>query len=250
MDMKMKMNLFQKLVQVRRKVEFVKKATDGYGGGSKTAKYATTTDLLLHIREELDIQNIFFKVDMESFEHITVPKPAYLVHLKYTWIDGDDTTQRIESKMIMFEDKITGCHGIGSILTYAERYFLYKSFLVATDKDDPAEVYKKLGIKNRHEEEEDKEDETEGQFVEKVERNQAKIVQISDENISTLAGNWKKMLGERAEIGSLIAWLKKGREALKDSPQDLLAWADSMSANKEMLLKEYSTFLKNQGVKI
>jgi hypothetical protein len=69
-------------------------------------------------------------------------------------------------------------------------------------------------------------------------------------NMNTFVVNWKTMLGERAEIGSLIAWLRKGRDALKDNQGELLAWADSLSANKERLLKEYSSFLKSQGVKV
>lgn len=56
------------------------------------------------------------------------------LHLRFTWIDSEDGTTMVNdfyaNGMNAFDK------GLGSALTYGERYYLMKTFHIATDEDD------------------------------------------------------------------------------------------------------------------
>lgn len=56
------------------------------------------------------------------------------IHIRFTWVDTED-----ESKIVheFFANGMNAWDkGLGSALTYAERYYLMKTFHIATDEDD------------------------------------------------------------------------------------------------------------------
>ena len=135
-----KLNLYQKLVEMRKAAVYVAKGDSGYN-----FKYASTSDLLGAIRPIMDDLGVLLVTNMESFSRqgaSEAGKPGMTVTLSYTWVNADNPAEQLRSELTFFEDKMTGCQGIGSILTYGERYFLYKSLSVATDKDAPEQFYK------------------------------------------------------------------------------------------------------------
>ena len=55
-------------------------------------------------------------------------------HIRFTWVDTDDGSQVVNE---FFANGMNAWDkGLGSALTYAERYYLMKTFHIATDEDD------------------------------------------------------------------------------------------------------------------
>lgn len=140
------LNLYQKLVEVRKEVIYIQKDSSGYN-----FKYANSTELLGKIRPKMDELGLLLVPTMETFELIpwkrgNVDTKIPQIQVKYTWINVDNPSETISTSLVFYEDKMTGCQGIGSLLTYAERYFLYKFFQIATDQDAPEEYYKKHNL--------------------------------------------------------------------------------------------------------
>lgn len=151
MQEKSPLNIYQKLIELRKTVLYMEKDTAGYN-----FKYATTAALFAEIRPVMDELGLLAIPSVESFEMITVrvktgeiqvPK----ITVSYTWINADNPVEQIKTLWTYYEDKNTGSQGIGSLLTYAERYFFYKSLQIATDKDSPEEFYRKNEIENKAE---------------------------------------------------------------------------------------------------
>lgn len=134
------MNLYQKLNEVSKTATYVKKTEEGF-----KFKYAGSADLLGKIRPKMQEVGVLLKFHMDSFELIQKPNGTSfpLVRLSYTWINVDNPIETDRTEITLFEDKMTGCQSVGALLTYAERYFLYKFFQVPTDEDAPEQFYKK-----------------------------------------------------------------------------------------------------------
>jgi hypothetical protein len=134
------LNIYQKLVQVRKEVKYVQKSGNGYN-----FQYATEPQILGAIRSKMDELNLFLEVNMDALEPVVcmvIQNKALCkvdglkATFSFTWTNGDQPDQTITKKMIM-QDIEQGIETVGGLLTYANRYFLYKFFSVPTDKDDP-----------------------------------------------------------------------------------------------------------------
>lgn len=141
------MSLFQKLVEVRKSAMYVAKTESGF----KDFKYAGTAELLAYIRPKMDELHLLLVPNIEEMEIVTLRKregevQVPKIKLSYTWINGDKPEERLQTFHHFFDDKMSGAQGIGSLLTYAERYFLYKFFQVATDEAAPEQFYKKYEL--------------------------------------------------------------------------------------------------------
>jgi len=147
-----KLNLYQKLVEIRKQVLYVKKDNKGFN-----FNYASGEDIICAIRPMMDELGILLIPDVESFELVEIKKGANTnsvpkITISHTWINAENPIERITTKATYFEDKMAGCQSIGAMMTYAERYFLYKFFQVATGADDIEKVYKENGWSNKIEE--------------------------------------------------------------------------------------------------
>jgi hypothetical protein len=111
----------------------------------------------------MDEMGLVLVPSMESFEMIEIKdskaKFPFIMKMSisYTWINADNPQEQVKSNFTFIEEKMIGCQGIGSVMTYAERYFLCKFFQIATDKDDP-DAFKKKHAIDQDEEEEPKEE--------------------------------------------------------------------------------------------
>lgn len=135
-----KLNLYQKLIQVRKEVVYLQKSAAGFN-----FKYATEGQLLASIRPKMDELGVFLEMDMISLTAVecTFMKDKQQVavnglkaEFEFKWVNAENPNETIVKKLILQEQE-SCIETVGSLMTYANRYFLYKFFSVATDKDDP-----------------------------------------------------------------------------------------------------------------
>lgn len=134
-----KLNLYQKLALIQSEVKGLGKDKDGHG-----YKYVTGSKVLDFIKPLMIQHGIILKQEIVSIENVRQDytlkngnnKSEILskVMMKFTWIDcetGDKDENSFGANGQNDWDK-----GVGSALTYAERYFLLKYFHINTDEDD------------------------------------------------------------------------------------------------------------------
>lgn len=132
------MNLYQKLVEIQKSVRSL-----GKDKATSTYQYVSGSKVLDAVRERMDNLGILLVQQVDSIENTRIDyqvksgsKSELLskVMMTFTWIDaesGDKLPVFFGANGMNGWDK-----GLGSALTYAERYFLLKFFHIATDEDD------------------------------------------------------------------------------------------------------------------
>jgi len=143
------LTLFQKLLEIQKEVKGLGKDKQGNG-----YQYVTGSKVLDKIKPLMIKHEILLKQEIISIENIRQdyrtslsqnqetkewtgkPKSEILskVMMRFTWIDcksGDTDVNEFGANGQNDWDK-----GVGSALTYAERYFLLKYFHINTDEDD------------------------------------------------------------------------------------------------------------------
>jgi hypothetical protein len=141
------MNIYQKLIEVRKEVPYIQKADQGaqysYTGSSRVlaAVTAKMNDLGLLLvpavtGHHLHESPIEFK---DSNGNVTKRTTTYFteVDMTMTWINAEKPDEQIVSTWYGQGVDIAGEKGVGKALTYAEKYFMLKFFNIPTDKDDP-----------------------------------------------------------------------------------------------------------------
>ena len=97
---------------------------------------------LILTQEVVDIKNepiTYMTRNGEKTEMFTT------AHIRFTWVDTDDGSQVVND---FFANGMNAWDkGLGSALTYAERYYLMKTFHIATDEDDVDALVKEEAIK-------------------------------------------------------------------------------------------------------
>lgn len=133
------MEIYKKLHEIQKKVSGLKKDTKAFG-----YDYVSGTKLLSFIKPLMDSGGLILKQEILSIDN---DRQDYIskkgdekneiltkVMMKFTWIDietGEKDENSFGANGQNGWDK-----GVGSALTYAERYFLLKYFHIATDEDD------------------------------------------------------------------------------------------------------------------
>lgn len=148
------MNIYQKLIEVRKVVPYIQKADQGqqyqYTGSSRVlaavVEKLNELGLLLvpaitkpTIRESA----IEFK---DQSGNVTKRTTTYFTELEMTmtWINAEKPDETISVPWYGQGVDIAGEKGVGKALTYAEKYFMLKFFNIATDKDDPDSFQQKM----------------------------------------------------------------------------------------------------------
>ena len=147
------MNIYQKLANVRKRVEVVKKDKRGYG-----YTYVNDDTLLAKISGMMEKMHISliptivpntFKVSQYDYSKVKIDKETKTpfeepVHemlvtadMVFRWINNDDPADYVDVPWAMTGHQSDASQSFGSALTYAYRYFLLKYFGVATPDDDP-----------------------------------------------------------------------------------------------------------------
>jgi len=132
------MNIYQKLLTIQQKIHGLKKDTKSFG-----YEYVSGTKVLNEIKPLMNELGIILKQEVLSCTNqridYTVKNGAKSemfssVGLKFTWIDCE--TGEKDENLFHANGQNDWEKGLGSALTYAERYFLLKYFHIATDEDD------------------------------------------------------------------------------------------------------------------
>ena len=147
------MSVYKKMHQVQAATRSLAANTEGQTGAARY-NYVSGAKLLGVIRplmdklgliltqEVVDIKNepiTYMTRNGEKTEMFTT------AHIRFTWVDTDDGSQVVNE---FFANGMNAWDkGLGSALTYAERYYLMKTFHIATDEDDVDALVKDEAIK-------------------------------------------------------------------------------------------------------
>lgn len=133
------MKLYQKLNLIQEAVRGLGKDKDGHG-----YKYVTGSKVLDHIKPIMIENGVLLKQEIISIENQRMDytlasgknKSEILskVMMKFTWVDTE--TGEKDENLFGANGQNDWDKGVGSALTYGERYFLLKFFHINTDEDD------------------------------------------------------------------------------------------------------------------
>ena len=149
------MSVYKKMHQIQAATRSLAANTEGQTGAARY-NYVSGAKLLGVIRplmdklgliltqEIMDIKNepiTYMTRNGEKTEMFTT------VHIRFTWVDTDDGSQVVND---FFANGMNAWDkGLGSALTYAERYYLMKTFHIATDEDDVDALVKEEAINSQ-----------------------------------------------------------------------------------------------------
>ena len=134
-----KLNIYQKLHKIQAQIMGL-----GKDKQAQTYRYVTGDKVLENIKPLMNELGLLLKQEVLSIENTrqdyatrSNPNKSEInskVMMRFTWVDvetGDKDENLFGANGQNDWDK-----GVGSALTYAERYFLLKYFHIATDEDD------------------------------------------------------------------------------------------------------------------
>ena len=136
------MTIYKKLLQVQKEIKGLGKDQTS-GTGNFGYKYVTGSKVLEHIKPILNDQGLILKQEITKVENERIDyttkngsksEMLYKVWQKFTWIDTENGETDVNEFFAAGQNDWE--KGLGSALTYAERYFLLKYFHIATDEDD------------------------------------------------------------------------------------------------------------------
>lgn len=139
-----KKNIYQKLLEIQ-------KAVNGLGNDAKSFgyKYTSGSKVLSHIKPMMNELGLILKQEVLSIDNVRQdyqtgdPKKNNVkdkseilskVMMRFTWVDTE--TGDKDENLFGANGQNDWEKGLGSALTYAERYFLMKYFHINTDEDD------------------------------------------------------------------------------------------------------------------
>ena len=139
-----KMNIQQKLVEVRKSLHGFNKDTKGFG-----FDYVSGSQILRAIKGKMDELGVLLipRVDYdtlhwEKHEYTTKKGEKKLdfiitMKMKYTWVNAEDPQDKIEIDWVCIGQQTDDiAKAVGTAMTYNERYFLLKFLGLPTDEDD------------------------------------------------------------------------------------------------------------------
>ena len=147
------MSVYKKLHQVQAATRSLAANSEGQTGSAKYG-YVSGSKLLGVIRPLMDKYGLLLLQEVKDIKNDPI---SYMTrngektemfttaHIRFTWVDTDDGSQVVNE---FFANGMNAWDkGLGSALTYAERYYLMKTFHIATDEDDIDALVKDEAIK-------------------------------------------------------------------------------------------------------
>lgn len=142
----MTLNIYQKLVEVRKSVPYLQKASEG-----TQYQYVGSSQVLAAVRNKMDELGLFLTVKVighnvqsetvenrDKYDKLKKTTTYFTeLDLEFTWINAENPQETLTTSFYAQGVDIAGEKGVGKALTYGEKYFLLKTFNIATDKDDP-----------------------------------------------------------------------------------------------------------------
>lgn len=144
------MNLYEKLVEVRKSCKYLKKDNQGH-----QYQYVSSSQTLGTLREAMDKMGLILApkvinhdvketVEKKIFNGNEKTSRSYFTELEmeFVWINAEKPEEQLV--VPFYAQGVDNAEkGVGKALTYGEKYFLLKFFNIATDKDDPDSFQKK-----------------------------------------------------------------------------------------------------------
>lgn len=212
------MNIYQKLLAVRKSVSYLQKENTGY-----QYKYVSSSQVLAAVRIATNEQGLILIPRIVSQKISTMEKKGQNkvslqrfteLEMTYTWVNADEPGEKIEcpwsAQGVDDSEK-----GLGKALTYAEKYFLLKFFLIPTDADDPDCFQKKTEEQQANR---DRGNKATPEQIGKL-RELAMSLDLSEEKLKEGVQYYCKKALEQltiGEVGQVSAHLKqKGKERRK-----------------------------------
>jgi len=136
--MENKLNIYQKLLTIQQKVSGLGKDKKG-----NNFEYVTGNKVLEHIKPLMNELGLILKPEILSIDNVrqdyqtrngSKSEINSKVMMRFTWIDT--ATGERDENLFGANGQNDWDKGVGSALTYGERYFLLKYFHIATDEDD------------------------------------------------------------------------------------------------------------------
>ncbi|HDY87503.1 MAG TPA: hypothetical protein ENH82_05220 [bacterium] len=140
------MNIYQKLIEIRKQVVCLKKDGDNK---HFNFKYVSSSKTLIALRKKMDDLGVLLVPKIVGHT-ITQGEKRILTELdiEYTWLNAEKPEETLVCPF--YAQGIDSNElGVGKALTYGEKYFLLKFFNIATDKDDPDQGEKNRGGKSQ-----------------------------------------------------------------------------------------------------
>ena len=138
-----KLNLFQKIVDVKKNIEGFTKDAKGYN-----YDYVEGSQILYKIRPKMEEHGLLIYPSVIAYETRETKnnkgKTEHIVsmNMEYHIIDSN-TKEDYIVQFAAFGQQQDIAQAYGTALTYAERYFLLKLLNIPTDEDDPDAKQKK-----------------------------------------------------------------------------------------------------------
>jgi hypothetical protein len=132
------MSIYKKLLEIQKEVNGLKKDKKAFG-----FDYVTGGKLLSFIKPLMNESGLLLKQEITSIENVrqnystkngTKEEILSKVMMMFTWIDVE--TGEKDENTFGANGQNGWDKGVGSALTYAERYFILKYFHISTDEDD------------------------------------------------------------------------------------------------------------------
>lgn len=201
-------NIYQKLLTIQKKINGLGKDKSTYN-----YKYVTGDKLLGEIKPMMNELGLILKQEVLSIENTrqdysliqkdgtSKPKSEILskVDMRFTWVDCE--TGETDINLFGANGQNDWEKGLGSALTYAERYFLLKYFHIATDEDDIDNDQRKQT------------EPTKIPLSQQVEEAKAKI--INAKNLEDLTEKWKTLTKVEQSFQDVIELSKELAESFK-----------------------------------
>jgi|SRR5436190_23881470 len=132
------LNIYQKLLCIQKAIVGLAKDKKSFN-----YSYVTGDKVLEHIKPLMNEHGLLLKQEIISIENTrqdyagksnVVSEMNSKVMMRFTWVDCE--TGEKDENLFGANGQNSWDKGVGSALTYAERYFLLKYFHIATDEDD------------------------------------------------------------------------------------------------------------------
>ena len=144
-----KLNLYQKLVEVRKSIKGFNKDAKTGSGSYVGYEYVSGSQILRAIKGKMDELGILLvpEVDYdtmkwERYNYKTIKgaeKTDFIITMKmnYTWINAENPEEKIVVPWVCMGQQTDDISkAVGTAMTYNERYFLLKFLGLPTDEDD------------------------------------------------------------------------------------------------------------------
>lgn len=149
------MNLYQKIVEVRKSVKSFSKDTQSFG-----FKYVSGSQILSKMKDKMDEMQLllipsidYTTLHWEKHNYTTAKGKEVMdfivtFKLTYTWINAEEPTETMATEWLALGQQTDDISkAVGTALTYNERYYLLKTLGLPTDEDD-ADIKEPVGASN------------------------------------------------------------------------------------------------------